>query len=287
MAKISAVERMRRAEQSRSKNVERLDSMIKSSVTAPVTIAYVHGADVSHSWHSSLMALVSQDMVSGGSVLRGGWIGVRCGTDGLAEARNKAVRGFLDVTKDTEDCWLLWLDTDMGFGPDLLARLVDAADSVERPIVGALCFAWKEVQPDGMGGYRCMPRPVIMDWVKDGEDSGFMGRQSYQPNTLTQCGGTGSAAILIHRSVFQKIYDSEKRDTWYTKIPNPTSFGSYIGEDLSFCARAGSVGIPVFVHTGIHTSHHKNTWISEPDFFAYTVAGKIIDDRLSGEDSDE
>ena len=56
---------------------------------------------------------------------------------GLVDSRNTVVAAFLD---GTDDDWFWWLDDDMGFAPDTLDRLRLAADPVERPIVGALCF---------------------------------------------------------------------------------------------------------------------------------------------------
>jgi hypothetical protein len=228
-----------------------------------VTLAYVHDVEVSHSWHVSLIELVGHDISNERRLIRGGWIAIRCGTDSLAEARNKAVRIFLDE-RSAE--WFLWVDTDMGFQPDMMERLVSAADPAERPVVGALAFSYKELSPDGMGGYRCEPRPTILDWRTIGEESGFIGRMSYPSNSLIQCGGTGSAAILIHRSALEKVR-AESGDHWYDRISNPSTGGNLIGEDLSFCVRLGAVGIPVFVHTGVRTSHHKDVWVSEPNYW--------------------
>jgi hypothetical protein len=242
-----------------------------------VAVAYIHGdnADrVSHSWHASLTELIAHDLGSQERVIRGGWIAVRCeGDDNLPAARNTAVREFLD-DRDAE--WLWWVDSDMGFSPDTIDRLVAVADSITRPIVGGLCFSWKEVGGDGMGGFRCAPRPVILDWAKVDGESGFLARQAYPVNTLVQCSGTGSACILIHRSVFERIRENVG-DEWYSRIPNPATPGKLFGEDLSFCMRAGAAGFPVFVHTGVRTSHHKSIWVSEPDYWSSAVAPPALE----------
>lgn len=238
---------------------------------AAVTLAYVHPNEVAHSWHQSVMGLVLHDMGGDGLLMRGGWIAVRCGTDGLPAARNESVRRFLE----TDSEWLLWIDTDMGFEPDMLDRLMEAADPAERPIVGALCFAQREMEPDGSGGYRCRAAPTIYDWLSAGDKQGFMARRVYEPNKLTRCGGTGSAAILIHRTVFEKV-SAEFGATWYNRAPEaqPDETGTVrmMGEDLSFCMRAGVVGIPVHVHTGVKTTHLKAVWLAEDDYLQqYTV----------------
>lgn len=232
-----------------------------------VTVAYVHANEVAHSWHRSLMELVGWDFAHFGRVLEGGWLAMRYGTDGLPGARNETVRQFL---ADDRADWLLWLDTDMGFTPDTLDRLAEVADPATRPMVGALCFAQRERTPDGMGGFRCSSAPTIFDWTDLDEGKGFVGRTQYQVNTLVRCAGTGSAAVLIHRSVFERI-KAAHGETWYDRVPNPTVGGELMGEDLSFCLRAGALDIPIYVHTGVRTSHFKQFWLAEQDYWAHAI----------------
>lgn len=227
-----------------------------------VTIAYVHANEVAHSWHRSLIDLVGWDLTHEQRVVRGGWLAIRCGTDGLPASRNEAASLFL-AGKDAE--WLWWIDTDMGFAPDTVDQLLAAADPVERPIVGGLCFAQREMDPDGMGGYRTGPGPTIYDWAEVGDQSGFAMRRQYEPDALVRCQATGSACILIHRSVLERVHD--QFGTWYDRAPNPTT-GKQFGEDISFCMRAGSLGIPIHVHTGVKTTHLKPIWLAEADFLA-------------------
>lgn len=231
---------------------------------AAVTVAYVHGNEVAYSWHHSMVELVGFDMAHHGRVIRGGYIAMRCGSSGVPEARNKATAEFL-ASRDAE--WLLWVDTDMGFPPDVAERLLEAADPVKRPIMGALCFAQKEIEPDRMGGWRCMAAPTIFDWARTGDGlEGFTTRFEYPEDTLVQCAGTGGACILVHKSVYAKIA-AKYGPVWYDMAPNPST-GALIGEDLSFCARAGVLGIPVFVHTGVRATHMKQIWLAEPDYQA-------------------
>jgi hypothetical protein len=230
-----------------------------------VTLAYVHQNVEAHSFGDSLVNLLVQDMATEQRIMRGGYIGIRGGTDGLPEARNLAVRRFLEG-KDAE--WLFWVDTDMGFAPDALERLLAVADPNDAPIVGALCFAQKETDRDGMSGYRCHPRVTIMDWVETPEGSTFMGRHRWPVGSVVRCSGTGSACIVIHRTVLEEV--QAKFGTWYDR--QRTGDGRLAGEDLSFCMRAAACGFPVHVHTGVRTSHLKNLWLSEADYWADYLA---------------
>ena len=229
-----------------------------------VTIAYVHGAEVAHSWHMALMEVIGYDLAAEGRFVRGGWLAMSYSTGGIIEARNAAAKKFLD---ERQSEWLLWLDTDMGFAPDVIDQLLAVADPVHRPIVGALCFVQRQREVDGMGGYHCAPACTIFDLV---EDKGILGRSEYPINSLVQCAATGSACILIHRSVFEKIR-AEFGDIWYDRLPNVYGEG-LMGEDISFCVRAGAIGCPVFVHTGVKTSHLKHLWLQEKDYWEWRQA---------------
>jgi cephalosporin hydroxylase len=243
-----------------------------------VVLAYVVSNQVAYSWHRSMMGLVAFDAGLHGRLQKpGGYLAIKYGTGGLIEARNQAVHEFLeDYTAD----WLFWLDTDMGFQPNALELLLEAADPTERPIVGGLCFAQREDEPDGMGGWRTQPTPTIYDWITVGDQSGYAVRWDYPIDTVTQVHATGSACVLIHRSVLEKIRDAFTdgtiRPAWYDRLPNPTT-QQLFSEDLSFCARAGALGFPVFVDTRVKTSHYKHQWVAEEDYFRQRYVQAAVD----------
>lgn len=194
------------------------------------------------------------------------WGGLRGGIDALQEARNSVVQQFLD----TPECdWLFFVDDDMGFRPDTLDRLLDAADPEERPVVGALCFAYREYMTDGYGGYRRYPLPTIFEYQQHPDGNArFTGLRHYPANQLIPVHATGAACILIHRSVLERIRD-EWGPVWFDRILGPDGRQ---GEDVSFCTRVAALDVPMFVHTGIRTTHHKELWLSETDFWASFVA---------------
>jgi hypothetical protein len=226
-----------------------------------VAIAWVANNDVKYNFFHSMIELLAFDVANNGRVWQGGYVGMRYGTDGLVQARNEAVSTFLDEKRAD---WLFWIDTDMGFAPDTIERLVDAADPAERPIVGALAFTQRETGDDGMGGRKTAAAPTIFDWATVDDQSGFAIRYDYPANTVTRVHGTGSACILIHRPALEAI--GEKFGTWYTRVPN-TSTGQLISEDLSFCIRANALDIPIHVHTGVRTTHQKTVWLSEEHYW--------------------
>lgn len=185
------------------------------------------------------------------------WMATKYSTGGLVEARNNTAAQFLQSDAD----WLLWVDTDMGFAPEALTRLLEVAHPKELPVVGGLCFMQREVEPDGCGGWRIQPRPVLFTWNVSDDWTGFDLITTYPRDTVVQVAGTGSAFIVIHRSVFQRIAD-KFGPHWYSPVQNPTT-GQVLSEDLSFCTRLAACDIPLAVHTGVRITHLKQVWIDE------------------------
>lgn len=225
-----------------------------------VLIAYVHdGEYASMSWHESMMEFAFNFAQSDHF---GAKLPIRYGTGGLVQARNKAV----DILLAQDDCdWLFWIDTDMGFQADIVDRLMEAADPVERPVVGALCFINHEVIDDGMHGKVTVPKPTIFQWAKnpDGK-TGFVPNMGYERDTLVRCDATGSAALVIHRSVFERIRE-HNGGNYYGHIASPGT-DEVFSEDMSFCIRCVEVDAPIHVHTGVKTTHCKLRWLGETEF---------------------
>lgn len=233
--------------------------------------AYVHSNSVHYSWHHSVVQLMAYDAMANQRVARGGWVAMRCGTGSLVQARNEAIEAFL---RDDKADWLFWVDTDMGFEPDTVDRLFEAADPVERPIIGGLCFSQREDEQDGFGGHRFTVAPTVYDWARTEDDQmGWVCRWDFQPDTLTRVSGTGSACILIHRSVFEKI-EAEHGRVWYDRVQNTTT-GQLISEDLSFCLRAGALKLPIWIHTGVLTTHAKMIWMGLDDYLAQRALNNL------------
>jgi hypothetical protein len=82
--------------------------------------------------------------------------------------------------------------------------------------------------------------------------------------------------VLIHRSVFEKIRDGYGPN-WFDRvvIPKGPKGATKFGEDMSFCIRAKACGFPIYVHTGVKTTHDKGgVFFDEPA----SGAGGVTDD---------
>ena len=230
-----------------------------------VFVGFLAGNSLTTSFHKSLRDVWFYDGAVGGNRLYRIGDG-RAGPLQLPDGRNKICQAVLD----SECEWLWMVDSDMGFENDTLHRLLSVADPKERPVVGALCFSMREISPDGMGGMHTYPTPTLLMWQE--HDDGIsrftgpaFGQNGYPVNSMIKIGATGAACLLIHRSVLERIGKE-----WFNQISCPD--GSLEGEDISFCHRCRDADIPIWVHTGIRTTHMKTIWLSEIDYWTSIVA---------------
>jgi GT2 family glycosyltransferase len=190
---------------------------------------------VASSYMQSVLALQAHDRENGRRV--SGVALMHCGAGQLPDVRNQAVR----VALDSGAGWLWMVDSDMGFGPDTLDRLL----ACDVPVAGALCAGLRSAGPDGLFGSLGAPfhtlygdRFQLLDPV---------------PDTLMTVHATGAGCLLVRRDVLEAVASG-----WFEPLRTPSG---HLGEDLSFCDRVNRAGFPVRVHTGVRTSHYQQFWI--------------------------
>lgn len=209
-----------------------------------VYIGYCHPDSIDSAWHNSMMHLLLHDAAREGHVTRhGGFINVGSGPR-IASARNTVVARFLDQNAE----WLLMLDTDMVFTPNLIERMLAVADPEKVPIVGGLCFA---------GGKGASIHPTMYQFLRDDDGDLVSTRmETYPENQLVEVNGTGAACLLMHRDALEKIGEAYFKTgaAWFAET---YALGQDFGEDITFCLRAQALGIPIHVHTGIEVGHRK------------------------------
>lgn len=153
--------------------------------------------------------------------------------------------------------WLLTLDTDVSFGPDLLDLMLDSAKQIGAPILSALYVTWM-----GDGKQLC---PV---WLVNRED-GLTQTVAHLNDGPQELDAIGLGACLIHRSVFEKM----KAEYEAGQVPWANSpwiwFGrdrlgkghlpTSTGEDVTFCRRAKACGFKIWGDSRIEVTHLKRT----------------------------
>ena len=223
-----------------------------------VVVGYCDAGQWSAAFGLSYRDLVIHDLIGPGRIIRQGGKELRkvTGTMGVADARSEICRSFLD---DTDGEWLWFIDTDMGFAPDTVDRLVKAADPELRPVMGGLCFAMKRQARGDMWAERYRMSPTIYEYLDLGDEVGFRPILDYQRDQVVQAAGTGAACLLIHRTALVKVREA-CGDRWFEPIVHPTGSKGRprtFSEDLSFCVRLQSVDLPVHVDTSVKTTHDK------------------------------
>lgn len=219
-------------------------------------LAYLHAGEVAESFHRSVVQLVQYDAAHNRRLV--GMIPEQCGAGRIIEGRNDAVVGFLTRTAAE---WLVFIDSDMGFDPDMIDRLIDAADPHQRPFVGALAFGQR---PGGRGlasSSHSEQFPTIYRWVEGPRSAGVAPVLDYRRGAVVECDATGAACFVVHRNLLIAMAN---------EFPGPRSWfdehrykGSIFGEDITFCLRVKALEVPIFVHTGVQTSHRKATFLTE------------------------
>lgn len=218
-----------------------------------VAVGFLDPGEWSHCFGQSLIDLYlcdafgSKRMVPHGKQLRD-----NAQAGGIVSGRNSIAAMFLD---DTECEWLFMVDSDMGFAPDTVDRLIAAADPDERPVVGGLCFSLRRDIPGEFYGQKFVVVPTCYEYVDTETEVGFRSIIDYPRNTLIPVSGTGAACLLIHRSALEKVR-ARAGDHWFDHVTHPG--GTTFSEDLSFCVRLAAEGIQLHVHTGVRTTHDKH-----------------------------
>lgn len=242
-----------------------------------VVVGYLDGGQWSACFGLSYRDLCLRDALGRQRIVRENGRELRqlCGTGGISEGRNEVARQFLDAT-DGE--WLWFIDTDMGFAPDTVDRLVDTADYVHRPVVGGLCFAQRRTPRGDLHAEKFGIVPTVYRFVELDDELGFVPMADYPRDQAVKVGATGAACLLIHRSVLVKIREKHG-DAWFDPIVHPTGLKGgrrVFSEDLSFCIRVQGIDIPLFVDTSVKTCHEKGGIYLDEDAFDRQQAFEVL-----------
>lgn len=218
-----------------------------------VELAYIHPGDVSAAFMASAFRCRDYELMRTNNLF--GFRERRSRSGSIYKARNEITTMF--VRGSTE--WLWFVDADMGFPKSALHQLIATADPVERPVMGALCFAHRtegydeETNADLFGMI-----PTVSVWDRDEADQiiGFKNVVDYPRDAVCKVDASGAACVLIHRSVLKRV-QVEYGENWWTPITHPIRPNERFGEDTSFFLRLTELGVPVHVNTGVRTSHDK------------------------------
>jgi GT2 family glycosyltransferase len=166
----------------------------------------------------------------------------------IEDNRHFIARRFLN---DHAAPWLLMIDSDIQFQPDLIDQMLQAAHSREgvRVLSGNVPLdVFSNV------AYLAMPQPGV-----------FAPLRSLPPEKVFEADAAATAVMLIHREVLEAIREREGECWFFRHKVEVEDGGGYpyrqflnLGEDISFCLRARAAGFPTWVVQGLTGVVHHN-----------------------------
>lgn len=209
-----------------------------------VAVGYPCGGSVTVPWAKSMMALIAEQTrrpEQARSLQR------IIPAQGLYVGRNRNVitRNFL---KGGNEEWLLMIDTDIEFRPELLDRMLIAAQG--RDIVAANVRLGQHTN----AGYQELGELYKpMEILPEGE--------------IIPVDAAATAVMMIHRRVFEEIARLGG-PCWFIAMPIPMDVAGEpeweeLGEDLAFCKRAKAAGFQTHLVRGLGIRHHKSAALEE------------------------
>jgi hypothetical protein len=159
--------------------------------------------------------------------------------------------------------WIVWIDDDTIVPKNLVRKLREDADPVERPFVAALGFdryppfrgaAWTRVK-SGEIEYR-------KQWIVGGEPKPT---EMLAPSSgVHRVDCTGLCAAIFHRSFFDRV-----PQPWFSSLPPVTKsdgdVDSKINPDAWLCKQAWDAGVPVHVSCNVKIGHIGLPVVLTPD----------------------
>ena len=146
-------------------------------------------------------------------------------------SRNELARKAIEMDAD----YILWLDSDMYFEPDLLERMFKVLKENDLDFLTGLYF--RRVPPFS---------PVLFDKLEITDGGAEWSEFTELPNGLFEVGGCGFGAVLMKADVIFSV------GMMYGDMFSP--IGS-VGEDLSFCWRARQAGHKIYCDSTIELGH--------------------------------
>ncbi|HUT54613.1 MAG TPA: hypothetical protein VM658_14580 [bacterium] len=156
--------------------------------------------------------------------------------------RNTLVKKALELDAD----WVLFLDADMTFPPDLVPALLRDSLASGAVIVSACYFK------------KLPPHPCVSAVRKTPDDPQLLTPIEAGNNGLAECDVIGLGAALIHCSVFDSIPYPWFEYEVYQKTGERT-----VTEDVPFCGKAKEAGFSILTDTRLVCGHIRQMEIDD------------------------
>lgn len=154
--------------------------------------------------------------------------------------------------------WLLMLDTDHIFDPDLLERILNFQQRFDASVV-ACCYL-KKVPPHA---------PVAAAWINEKHLVPVLDIPRDRDYILT--GAVGAGGLWVKREVYEKLHNHFEC--------GPFTVRDKFSEDFSFCLRCHDLGIPIHLAIQIEIPHLIRKPLMLADYVAPENAMPVVSER--------
>lgn len=166
-------------------------------------------------------------------------------------ARNELARQAIKSEAD----WVLWLDSDMVFEPDLLKKMLKVCEENDIDFLTGLCFRRKPPYT-----------PTLFDRLDKMEHGASYTTIMSVPEGRFKVGGCGFAGVLMSTDVLLSV-----AARFGGRMFDPLEG---FGEDVSFCWRARQCGYEIWCDSDIELGHIGNMVVTREFFEAYSEGHK-------------
>ena len=167
-------------------------------------------------------------------------------------ARNELAKTAIQLNAD----FVLWLDSDMVFEPDILERLLKDYQDKKGDIISGIYF--RRVSPF---------TPVIYETFEITDRGSYYSNPEQVPDEIFKVGGCGFGCVLMPADVLMDVI---------AKYGQPFDPINGNGEDLSFCWRARELGYTIVCDPSISCGHVGHTVITKGFYETYRSHGGKI-----------
>lgn len=166
-------------------------------------------------------------------------------------ARNNLARQAIKSEAD----WVLWLDSDMVFEPDLLKKMLKVCEENDIDFLTGLCFRRKPPYT-----------PTLFDRLDKMEHGASYTTIMSVPEGRFKVGGCGFAGVLMSTDVLLSV-----AARFGGRMFDPLEG---FGEDVSFCWRARQCGYEIWCDSDIELGHIGSMVVTREFFEAYSEGHK-------------
>jgi hypothetical protein len=184
-------------------------------------------------------------------------VALQCANNGIELTHSMRVQGnqigrqrqvLFDYWADQiKSDWLLWIDSDIVVSMEVVAKLWDAADKINRPVVSGTYFISKEHE-----GTLAKPFPALF---YDVDEFSIQHVHPLPDNELIKVDSAGFGFVLMHKSIIAPMREKFPDQSMFAEQENVGD--RYVGEDIVFFRKMQAAGIPLHAHTGALVKHIK------------------------------